>query len=89
MIEIYTKNWCPYCHSAKAFLDRKMLAYTEYDVTDDRMMASEMRLRSGGHTVPQVFIAGRAVGGHDDLLQLEQRGELDALLQVTAATGFA
>jgi glutaredoxin 3 len=41
-----------------------------------------MMERSGGrHTVPQVFIDGRHVGGSDDLAALERAGELDGMLQ--------
>jgi len=36
--------------------------------------------RSGRRTVPQIFIGDRHVGGFDDLVALEDAGELDALL---------
>ena len=36
--------------------------------------------RSGQRTVPQIFIGGRHIGGSDELAELEQKGELDALL---------
>ena len=37
--------------------------------------------RSGGaRTFPQIFIGETHVGGCDDLMALEARGELDALL---------
>jgi glutaredoxin 3 len=40
-----------------------------------------MALRAGGRTtVPQVFVDGRALGGADELIALESRGELDAAL---------
>ena len=42
----------------------------------------EMMERSNGrHTVPQIFIDGRHIGGSDDLAELDRRGELDGLLQ--------
>jgi glutaredoxin 3 len=34
----------------------------------------------GGLTVPQIIIDGLAVGGSDDLAELERAGKLDALL---------
>ena len=34
-IEIYTKQWCPYCLKAKALLRAKGIAYDEIDVTAD------------------------------------------------------
>jgi glutaredoxin 3 len=37
--------------------------------------------RAGGRrTVPQLFVDGRAIGGSDELLDLESGGELDAIL---------
>jgi glutaredoxin 3 len=40
-----------------------------------------MTLRAGGrHTVPQIFIGGRHVGGSDDLHALDRAGKLDPLL---------
>jgi glutaredoxin 3 len=36
---------------------------------------------SGRYTVPQIWIGDFHVGGFDELWQLEQRGELDPLLQ--------
>jgi len=83
-IEIYTKTTCPYCHRAKALLDAKGVAYVEIDVTGDALLQEEMRRRSGRPTVPEIFIDGRLVGGCDDLMALEARGELDALLGLSA-----
>ena len=80
-VEIYTKFGCPYCTRAKALLDSKGAAYEEYDVTLGGPKKAEMLRRApGARTVPQVFIAGAAVGGSDDLAALDQAGKLDALL---------
>ena len=80
-VEIYTKWGCPYCASAKALLDRKGVAYTEYDITMGGPKRAEMLERAnGGSTVPQIFINGQHVGGSDDLAALERAGKLDALL---------
>jgi glutaredoxin 3 len=40
-----------------------------------------MVAESGRRTVPQIFIAGRPIGGFEELQALEERGELDALLE--------
>ena len=80
-VEIYTKWGCPYCTRAKALLDSKGVTYEEYDVTLGGPKKVEMLERApGARTVPQVFIAGAAVGGSDDLAALNQAGKLDALL---------
>jgi len=36
--------------------------------------------------VPQIFIAGRHIGGFTELAELDERGELDALLNGGEAT---
>ncbi len=80
-VEIYTMRWCPYCHSAKALLKRKGVAFTEIDLSRERERRSEMLERANGHyTVPQIFIGPVHVGGCDDLHALERAGKLDALL---------
>lgn len=65
---------------AKALLGRKQVDYEEIDVESDPALRREMTERSGGTTVPQIFIDGRPIGGCDDLHALERAGELDALL---------
>ena len=80
-VEIYTTRYCPYCHSAKALLNRKGVAFTEIDVTGDwegrRKMVERAR---GGYTVPQIFIGTTHVGGSDELHELDAAGRLDPLL---------
>lgn len=75
-IEIYTKDWCGYCHAAKQLLARMGYSYTEFDVTRDTALYARLQERApGARTVPQIFIDGRAVGGYTDLVALVQRGE--------------
>lgn len=81
LIEIYTKMTCPYCARAKALLHAKGAAFQEYDITMGGPKRAEMLERSHGRTtVPQIFIAGRHIGGSDDLAALDQAGGLDPLL---------
>lgn len=80
-VEIYTTQFCPYCHAAKELLARKGVSFREIDVTADRQMRQQMVERAHGHTtVPQIFIGATHVGGCDELYALEERGTLDALL---------
>jgi glutaredoxin 3 len=79
-VVIYTKSWCPYCHSAKDLLARKGVAFEEIDVTSDRDGEAAMVQRVGRTSVPQIFIGTTHVGGCDDLYALEKAGRLDALL---------
>ncbi len=79
-VVIYTKPTCPYCHAAKALLQDKGVDYEEISIAGDAARREEMIQRSGRHTVPQIFIGSRHVGGFDDLSTLDQQGQLDPLL---------
>ncbi|MFA7601638.1 MAG: glutaredoxin 3 [Novosphingobium sp.] len=80
-IEIYTKWGCPYCVAAKALLDGKGVAYTEYDITMGGPRRDEMRARvPGAMTVPQVLIDDVPYGGYDDISALDRQGRLDPAL---------
>jgi glutaredoxin 3 len=80
MITIYTRAFCSYCARAVSLLDSKGVAYTEIDAGSDLAQKREMIQKSGRSTFPQVFIGERHVGGCDDLMALDARGELDGLL---------
>lgn len=80
-VTIYTKPFCPYCARAENLLQRKGVKYDEIVASMDPAKKQEMIQRSNGRmTYPQIFIGGTHVGGCDDLMALEARGELDKLL---------
>lgn len=81
-IVIYSKDYCPYCKMAKALLNQKGVAFTEYEVSEDAARMAEMIERSGGgRTVPQIFIGDVHVGGGTDIVALDRAGGLDPLLK--------
>ena len=83
-VEIYTTIFCPYCARAKSLLQRKGVAFTEFDIEAETDKRDEMIARSGGRrTVPQIFIDGAPIGGSDDLAALDRAGPLDAMLGVS------
>lgn len=79
-IVVYATSWCGYCRRAKALLESKGASYREIDIDTTPGGRAEMQTRSGRRTVPQIFIAGEAIGGCDELYALEAAGRLDALL---------
>ncbi|MHA1523878.1 MAG: glutaredoxin 3 [Alphaproteobacteria bacterium] len=80
-IEIYTTLLCPFCHAAKRLLQSKGAQYLEKNVTMNPLARAKMTRRANGqHTVPQIFIEDRHIGGCDDLYALDSRGSLDPLL---------
>ncbi|WP_230530091.1 glutaredoxin 3 [Microvirga roseola] len=81
-ITIYTKSWCPYCSAAKKLLDEKGAAFIEIDIEAKPEARAEMIQKANGRTsVPQIFIGEKHVGGCDDLYALDDRGQLEPLLQ--------
>lgn len=79
-IEIYTTNWCPYCHALKSLLDDKGVRYDEVDAQDPEARRDMIQRAHGRRTVPQVFIGDRHIGGYDEMAALERGGNLDPLL---------
>ena len=80
-VEIYTKTFCPYCWRAKHLLDEKGVEYREIGVDFGGEVRQQMIQRANGRTtVPQILIAGRHIGGCDDLVALEIAGKLDELI---------
>lgn len=79
-VTIYTTPICPYCQMAKQLLSRKGAAFDEIDVMGNPSLRSEMQVKSGRSTVPQIWIGDRHVGGCDDLYDLDASGGLDPLL---------
>lgn len=82
-VVMYTQVLCGFCAAARALLKKKGIAYEEINVTLNAKLRREMIERSGGRTVPQIFIDGRCIGGYDEMAALDDAGELDKLLSLT------
>jgi glutaredoxin 3 len=81
-VTIYSSDYCPYCHRAKALLQaRGVTDYEEIVVDGQPELRAEMTKRAGRTSVPQIFIGETHVGGSDDLHALDARGGLVPLLQ--------
>jgi len=81
-ITIYSSDWCPYCHRAKALLRARGVHEWEEIVVDGSPdLRAAMTERAGRTSVPQIFIAGQHIGGCDDLHALDARGGLLPLLR--------
>ena len=81
-VEMYTTSWCPYCERARQLLQKKGATFEEISIETHPDRRAEMIQRSGRHTVPQIFIGDRHIGGSDDLHALNHAGGLDPLLGV-------
>lgn len=79
-VTLYSTRVCGFCNRAKALLDAKRVPYTEILVDMEPARREEMVEKSGRHTVPQIFIGERHVGGYVELFLLDSHGGLDPLL---------
>ena len=80
-VKMYTTLVCPFCIRAKNLLkNRGVQAIEEVRVDLDPGQRDAMIQLTGRRTVPQIFIGDTHVGGCDELMALDQRGELVLLL---------
>jgi glutaredoxin-like protein len=67
-VAILTREGCGFCAKAKALLTELGYDYAEIAL-DHKVRTKVLGAITGAHTVPQVFINGRRIGGWDDLEQ--------------------
>ena len=77
---MYTQTYCPFCNRAKQLLESKGIAWEEVNLDAEPARRAEMVERCGRTSVPQIWIADAHVGGCEELLELETRGQLDSML---------
>jgi glutaredoxin 3 len=80
-VKMYTTAVCPYCIRAKSLLkQRGVEQIEEIRIDTDPAQRAHMMEITGRRTVPQIFIGDTHVGGCDELIALDGRGELAPLL---------
>ena len=83
-VKMYTTAVCPYCIQAKQVLMSRGVTQIEEIRIDERHdERAKMMEITGRRTVPQIFIGSTHVGGCDDLMALDGKGELMPLLNMT------
>ena len=82
MVIIYSTSWCPSCVSAKRLLESKDVEYEEINIEEVNISREELSKIAGSATVPQIIINETPIGGFDNLLELEQNGELNKMLKI-------
>lgn len=80
-VEVYGTSFCRHCLAARALLDSRQIAYTEYLIDLMPLERAEMLRRCGRKKVPQILINNVPIGGDEDLMALDASGELDQLLK--------
>ncbi len=57
------------------------MSYENIDIEEQGLNRDELAKITGGHTVPQIIINDKAIGGFNELLQLNNSGKLKELLK--------
>ena len=79
-VEMYTKQYCPFCVRAKHLLEKLDVDFKEIAIDGDSELREHMISVAGGHTVPQIIINDQAIGGCDELYALHAAGKLEPIL---------
>lgn len=89
-IVIFSKTYCPYCHSANAHIaaSRRMLtdmpALKVYKLNHMGKLGTAVQVslaeRTGRNTVPNVFVDGQSVGGGDEIAAFARSGVLKQMM---------
>ena len=80
-ITVYMGPMCSYCDAAKRLLNKKNIPYKEINIALEEGKMEEMLKKSNGmKTIPQIFIEDHHIGGYDELRALENKGQLEKLI---------
>ncbi|EOA15635.1 hypothetical protein CARUB_v10005878mg [Capsella rubella] len=83
-VVVYSKSWCSYCTEVKILFKR--LGVQPLVIELDELGAQGPQLQkvlerlTGQHTVPNVFVGGKHVGGCTDTVKLNRKGDLELML---------
>ncbi len=89
-VAIFSFTTCPFCRSAKDFLDEQGIQYVSMELDElDGNLGNEIRSVLGRMTrrtsVPSIFIKGQAIGGLNDgtpgLMPLVKQGKLKTMIE--------
>ena len=68
-IVVYTKKTCPYCLSAKVWLETREYNYQEISLDNPADLKAFRDANPTLKTVPQIFVDGNNIGGFTELLR--------------------
>ncbi|XP_071717570.1 monothiol glutaredoxin-S10-like [Rutidosis leptorrhynchoides] len=83
-VVVYSKTWCSYSSEVKSLFNRIGVQplVVELDQLGDQgpQLQNVLERLTGQHTVPNVFIGGKHIGGCTDTITLHREGELEPLV---------
>ena len=82
-VTVYMGPMCAFCDAAKRLLNKKNIPFTEINISLEEGKMEEMIKKSNGkRTIPQIFFDNFHVGGYVELRALENKNELDNLVEL-------
>lgn len=84
---IFSKSWCPYSKKAKhVLLEVYNIQPAPYVVELDQhphgaLLQAALAETTGRRTVPNVMVIGKSLGGGDDIVGLDEQGELKSTIE--------
>ncbi|KAL3620547.1 Monothiol glutaredoxin-S10 [Castilleja foliolosa] len=88
-VVVYSKTWCSYSMEVKSLFKRLgveplVIELDQLGPQGPQLQKTLERL-TGQHTVPNVFIGSKHIGGCTDTIKLHRKGELNSLLLESGA----
>ncbi|KAM3105783.1 Grx4 family monothiol glutaredoxin [Phormidesmis sp. 146-33] len=77
---------CGFSNNVVQILNTLGVPYETVDVLDDPEIRQGIKEYSSWPTIPQVYVNGEFVGGSDILIELNQKGELQQMVEVALAS---
>ncbi|XP_034673579.1 glutaredoxin [Vitis riparia] len=87
-VVVFSKTYCGYCKRVKQLLSQLKATHKTIELdqeSDGAEIQSALREWTGQSTVPNVFIAGKHMGGCDSVMEKHQEGKLVPLLKEAGA----
>lgn len=82
-VAVISKSYCPYCKMAKNALKSVNADFQVLEIENDPNMdkiQDYMKKKTGGRSVPRVFVNGKFIGGGSETQEMAKNGKLKALL---------
>ncbi|KAF5367545.1 hypothetical protein D9758_003662 [Tetrapyrgos nigripes] len=85
-VVVFSKSYCPYCHSTKKLFKEEYsnvpTKVYELDLLDEgSVIQLYLQTKTGQRTVPNIFINKQHIGGNSDVQAAFKNGKLSQLLE--------
>lgn len=81
-----TMPMCGFSNTATQILNTLNINYFTYDILEDETIRQAIKEYSSWPTIPQLYINREFIGGSDIMLELFEKGELQAQVETLLAT---